>query len=350
MTGPEDNVVRLGELRPGDILLHNGTSWISKLILLLDGSEHSHASIYVGKRDSDERTDVPSIIEATIPQVQYEDLVSRLEHHDNFIDVFRWHSPDKDEMGSEGFPSRPVLEQGDGYVGHQYAYHQLVFVALLIVTKMLGKELSTTQKLVVRLATKALDKMIGKGQRQLVCSELVYRSFNEAKTPAPHRVPYRLSVGGGYLKNMSLAASRDWKPALGEPDESTGPDSDRVDELLEKALSEIDLEAAGISLPEEGPRFEAASVRGVGIAALENALERDDDADDDVAIRGDFLALYSKASASEQTDLPVLLKSTAALASTDARAMPQMESPPELVSPQMISESKSVSRVGRLKV
>lgn len=346
MTGPEDNVVRLDELRPGDILLHNGTSWISKLILLLDGGEHSHASIYVGKRNSDERTDVPSIIEATIPQVRYEDLVSRLKHHDNFIDVFRWHSPDKHEIGSEKFPSQPVLEQGDGYVGHKYAYHQLVFVALLIVTKMLGKELSKMQKLVVRLATKALDKMIGRGQRQLVCSELVYRCFNEAETPGP----YRLSVGGGYLKKMSLTSIGDRKPALSEPDEPTGPDSDRVDELLEKALSEIDLEAAEISLPDQGPLFEAASVRGVGIAALENALERKDDADDDVAIREDFLALHSKASASEQTDLPVLLKSTATLASTGAAAMPHMESPPELVSPQMISESKSVSRVGRLHV
>ncbi len=346
MTGPEDNVVRLSELRPGDILLHNGTSWISALILVLDGGEYSHASIYVGKRDSDERTDVPSIVEATIPQVHYEDLVSRVEHHDNFIDVFRWHSLDKDEIGSEGFPARPVLEQGDGYVGHEYAYHQLVFVALLIVTRMLGKKLSKTQKLVVRLGTKALDTMIGKGQRQLVCSELVYRCFNEAETPAP----YRLSVGGGYLERMSLAAAGDWKQALGEPDEPTGPDSDHVDELLEKALSEIDLEAAGISLPEEGPLFEGASLRGVGVAALENALERGDDADDDVAIREEFLALYSKPSASEQTDLPVLLKSTATLASAGARAKPQMESPPELVSPQMISESKSVSRVGRLQV
>lgn len=344
MTGTEDNVVRLSELRPGDILLHKGTSWISKLILLLDGGDYSHASIYVGKRDSDDGTDVPSIIEATIPQVRYEDLVSRLEHHDKFIDVFRWHSHDKHEIGSEGFPSRPVLAEGDRYVGHKYAYHQLVFVALLIVTKMAGKELSRIQKWAIGKATELLDKMIGEGKRQLVCSELVYRCFNESKTPAP----YPLYVGGGYLKKMSRVVTGELM-TLGGPAELTGPDSDRVDELLEKALSEIDLEGAGIS-PEQGPLLKGASVRGAGIAALENTLEREDDADDDVAIRGDFLALYSKASASEQTDLPVLLKSTATLASTSDRAMPRMESPPELVSPQMISESKSVSRVGRFQV
>jgi cell wall-associated NlpC family hydrolase len=40
--------IKPSELQPGDVLLYHGNSFISRLIRLFDGTEYSHASIWVG--------------------------------------------------------------------------------------------------------------------------------------------------------------------------------------------------------------------------------------------------------------------------------------------------------------
>ncbi len=160
--------MNISNLKDGDICLYNGNGWISKMIRLVDGTVMNHASIYVGNN---------SVIEAEggknrISKNTIEESISG----SNWIKVYRLiERPDNMD---------PVVDKANWYFGqgNRYGYEQILLLAMLALIRKpkKGKIFKYLVKIVFERAAAVLLKLTEGGKEVLICSELVYRSYNEA--------------------------------------------------------------------------------------------------------------------------------------------------------------------------
>jgi hypothetical protein len=168
--------VNLTNLQPCDVLLCRGEGLFSDMIVLLDGGTYSHAALYAGKIDGKHY-----VIQATDRGIVC-DPIEKIQC-ETFVDVFRFNK-DQHKLGEENYPYKPILDVGQGYVDShvKYANDHLILLAILAVTRDIPLD-SFSKKLLRNILDHAADlifKLLDKGITPMVCSELVYRCFDEA--------------------------------------------------------------------------------------------------------------------------------------------------------------------------
>ncbi len=155
------------ELKSGDIFLYHGTHLISKLIRKFDGTEVNHASLYVGNNQVIEAKEGSS-------GVSKNSIYKSIENS-KYIKVFR--------LKDETLDINPVLNVANNFYlsPNRYGYEQIVLLAFII---LINKALPTKTfrwiaKTILERAAQIILKLTQNGKEVLICSELVYRSYEE---------------------------------------------------------------------------------------------------------------------------------------------------------------------------
>lgn len=215
-------------LKPGDVLLMRGDSAVSDLIMTLSGGDYSHAGFW---------SDAGDIVDAGPDGVLHVPLDTRL-YEEDVIDVFRFHSDDGDEMGTEGYPEENVDASFEQYVNKpdrptKFAYHTLFLVAMLFIVKA-GTEHMPSKKIVRLMFEWAMEMMndwLKHGQKAVICSGLVYRAFDEALYhDHPHR--YQIHVDNPYVLRPDGPAGTP-PPSLAGQIEALGDAADSARQFLQ---------------------------------------------------------------------------------------------------------------------
>jgi len=197
--------INLSNLQPCDVLLCRGEGRFSDMIVLLDGGTYSHAALYAGKIDGKH-----CVIQATGRGVVC-DPIEKIQE-EIFVDVFRFNK-DKHKLGEKNYPWEPILEIGQAYVDShvKYAYDHLIILALLAITRDIPLD-SFSKKLLRGILDQAADlifRLLDKGIVPMVCSELVYRCYDEAD----NNKKYQLSISD-FTVNKFMKNSQEAKTAV----------------------------------------------------------------------------------------------------------------------------------------
>jgi hypothetical protein len=200
------------DLHPGDILLCKGEGWISDLIVLLDGGPYSHSALYVGIINGEH-----SVIQATGSGIKCSPL-SMLQE-EIYTDVYRFNK-NNHKIGDNDYPFDPIYKVANAYVaaGTKYAYDHLLILAILGATHEIPLD-PTAKKLLRIVLDNAADfifKLLDEGKTPMVCSELVYRCFDEADSSKKYQFGVSelkmtdiLKNTNDFLNNQSNAVDMD---------------------------------------------------------------------------------------------------------------------------------------------
>ncbi|MBN1640405.1 MAG: hypothetical protein JXA09_04145 [Anaerolineae bacterium] len=173
------DVVALKDLLPGDVLLYKGTAVISRAIRFFDGTEFSHAALYMGDSQVAE-----ALAKGLVKREYTADVMG-----DTWVQAHRLKSAPPDMS--------PVVDTAQAYVddGNRYGYEQLLLLAFLCMTRKLSFAPSLR-----RLVRRALDNaaavltdLIGAGREPMICSEFVFRAYDEALPEAEDVFTLRIS-------------------------------------------------------------------------------------------------------------------------------------------------------------
>jgi hypothetical protein len=194
LEGPDDALPVEG-LAPMDVLLYRGQGFISRAIQLFDGTDVSHASIYLGNR---------AVGEAGWQGVIRNDLATSIAES-------RWVVARR--MKATPLPDpAPVLRRAEAYIrdGAPYGYHQLLLLAFLCITRKVKVTpiLDTLVRRVLDGVVGLLNTLLGGGRRVMICSEYVYRCYDEAEP----RDPYDLR-----LQQLAVRPERLEGPSIRRP-------------------------------------------------------------------------------------------------------------------------------------
>ncbi len=183
-----------GELREGDVLLYRGRSFVSKLIILLDGGPYSHASIYHEGH----------ILEALANGITTNAVQTSIAGMDQ-VDAYRFVSS-AHFLGEPPLPVEPVADASEWFENNRerYAYEEILLLACLCSTRKLNKILCLPgMALVLRNAmdhaVDVLAKLAAAGKEPVICSELVYRIYQKAGAD------YRILVRGADVPAMTTS-------------------------------------------------------------------------------------------------------------------------------------------------
>jgi hypothetical protein len=214
------------DVAPGDVLLFHGKGFVSWAIRKFDGTEVNHAAIALGDG---------KFGEAAGMGLRVSNLDEAFRSND-FTIIKRFDTPPVDD----------VVTVANEYVKatHPYAYQQIVLLALLASTRKIP--LPPIGRRFVRSAldhaAAALNTFLDKdGNKLMICSEYVYRCYEEAPGGPPP--PYHLGI---LLGDQAFATTQD--------------------SLVETTLSTPEEE-----LPETLPP--PSEVAAVGSAAFDQAAE-----------------------------------------------------------------------------
>ena len=170
------NTISVKDIVDGDILLYHGNSLLAELIRFFDGTDVNHASICIGNGKVGEALGHGLTTNAIPDSIK----------NDEYVIVKRL----KTNPGT----MKPVVDRAKYYlsIGNRYGFEQLVLLALLGLTRKIqvNKYLSW---LLRKILDQAADWLMAHGDRQpMICSEFVYRCYDEA-LPAAHD-PYSLDI------------------------------------------------------------------------------------------------------------------------------------------------------------
>lgn len=220
------------EVRAGDVLLFHGRGFVSWAIRKFDGSDVNHAAIALGP---------DTVGEAGGRGLQVTPLAQATGSND-FSVVRRFDDAELED----------VVNVANNYVtgGRPYAYQQIVLLAILASTRKIPLPPIGRRFLRSALdhAAAALNAFVDRGgTRSMICSEFVYRCYEEVPGGPPP--PFHLKVLlGGVPFAPSEGSVVDW--ALGLPDDAIpgaapapfGPTSPELIDLAEiDAWAEADL-------------------------------------------------------------------------------------------------------------
>ena len=177
-----DRVAR-ADLNLCDVLLYRGTGLMSKAIRLFDGSDVSHAGLYLAGPSH-------SVGEAIGEGLVRRSLDESLGHAE-WVLVRRLKDLPSDMS--------PVRQRGERYIaeGNRYAYEQILLLAFI--TLIRKPKVTPIFKQVVlgvlKAASSFLLKLTSAGRQPMICSEFVYRAYDEALPDVQDRYSLRISEG-----------------------------------------------------------------------------------------------------------------------------------------------------------
>lgn len=181
-----EDTVAVDDLLPTDIFLYRGRGLLSWLIRHLDGTDASHAAIYLGNRN---------VGEALAQGVVSDDIAVSYAGHD-WVLVRRLKIRPLP-------PAQPVLDVAQGYLtSHvRYAYHQLLLLSFLLITRKVVPThiLAMLVRKVLDGATAFINGLLGGGKQVMICSEFVYRCYDEAIPKGPYDL--HINEGSGVLQS-----------------------------------------------------------------------------------------------------------------------------------------------------
>lgn len=160
------------EIQPGDVLLFHGHSFVSWAIRWFDGTDVNHAAIAL---------DVDTMGEAVGSGLRADPIDPAIKDNDRTY-VRRLPS---------GPGMAPVVVKANEFLsnGVPYAYQELMLLAVL----SLSRRLPTTNLMLRAIIRTTLDKaaellnsLVDRGRDLMICSEYVYRCYDEAGDPAFH--------------------------------------------------------------------------------------------------------------------------------------------------------------------
>lgn len=230
-------------MKPGDVLLYSSSTWIGWLIKTLDGSEFSHAGIYLG---SDQ---VGEALMAGNPGVHANPISTSFDKS-TFVDAYR--------LASNPPELSPVLDVAHQTIaeGNRYAYAEILLVAMICTTRNLDFMDPALRRVVLATLSKAndwIESMFDQGREPMICSEFVFRCYDEA---LPHDDdPFALAI----LSQQSMTPTKRFRPfrrreRLG--DHATPPTL-HPKSLLGKILNDPDCETILHAKPAFHERFVA---------------------------------------------------------------------------------------------
>jgi hypothetical protein len=152
---------------PGDVLLYRGNGWTSWAIRAFDGTEVSHAGLCVNGE----------IAEAQIKAGLIKRPIATSIAGCDWVEVRRLKTA-VDTMS-------PVIKVAEAYLNdrNRYAYEQIILLAGICMTRKLDLQNPLLRKIVRRAmqeATEWLRYLHGQGKEPMICSEFVYRTYDEA--------------------------------------------------------------------------------------------------------------------------------------------------------------------------
>jgi hypothetical protein len=181
-------LIETSALQAGDVLLSYGDGAISDIIRLIDGGHYSHGAVFDGAK----------IVEAGLRGVVSTPLEAEIQAQ-KYVDAYRFHSDRGDPLGSPGWPADPIVERAHYYLdqGTTYADNQLYLVGVLILLK---RTFTRVEKAILQAVLKEVFDLYqrihsGGETKSVVCSELVYRSFYEAKPEHRYGLTLRDTFG-----------------------------------------------------------------------------------------------------------------------------------------------------------
>jgi len=200
------------DLKRGDVLLYRGSSLVAGLIRLFDGGDYSHASVYEGEGNV-----VEALSDGLTRNPTNESVGGSLP-----VDVFRYTNLKGITLGDAALPPDPINHEIDLYMSdaHRYAYEDILLLALLTATRRLPIGWAAGQQLILRnildSAAQVVAKLIAQRREPLICSEFVYRIFDEADAGGKYKILVVGSDVSGPVSAQSLVAAPVISPAVME--------------------------------------------------------------------------------------------------------------------------------------
>lgn len=169
------------ELRQGDVLFYNSNGFVSRAIRFFDHGIHNHVAFWTGD------TVAEAVGDGFIERSLNDSIVPTV----NFVDVYRPY------IGARTLNEKEVTELVrvcDDYLddGDRYAYEALVLCAITCELRQIVPYRGFVDRIVnfamKRLISYAkaidiLDSFLEQGKEPMICSEAVYRIFNDARMP-----------------------------------------------------------------------------------------------------------------------------------------------------------------------
>jgi hypothetical protein len=153
-------------MTPGDILLHYNKGIVSDLIRFFDGSDYSHSSLVF---------DPQTVAESNAHGIGANPLPPAIAAG-KYTDTYR--------LVSSPVAFGPVLARATYYVGigDRYAFEALLFLAVLCTTRRIPLPgiVRILLRKILDAAANILNTLIAAGREPMICSEFVYRCFDEA--------------------------------------------------------------------------------------------------------------------------------------------------------------------------
>ena len=158
-------------LEPLDILAFHAHSFVAKGIQICTDSKYNHVGLYCGNG---------RIFHAIYPNIIIQRIEEAWEDSDKFIDVYRYQNKDGRTLT---FQQRDkLIETANEYVkqGNRYAVEALFILA--IVTE-LRKDTGYLGRKLIEKSFQKINDAFEKGKEPVICSELIYRIFEESGVP-----------------------------------------------------------------------------------------------------------------------------------------------------------------------
>jgi len=163
--------IPIAQVMPGDILLYRSKGLISDAIRFIDRSEVSHAGLFLGRHDGMGRT----VGEATREGVIRRTLPKSVEHAEG-VESRRLKEPPES--------LDPALERAEYYLkrGERYAFEPILLLAFLCITRNLSASsiLGGLIRETLDAAAAFLLHLFNTGREPVICSEFVFRCYDEA--------------------------------------------------------------------------------------------------------------------------------------------------------------------------
>lgn len=249
-----DRVIKQSDLLPGDVLLYKGKSFISRAIQFFDGTDFSHAALYMGDGI------VGEAIASGLKRRTYEEGASGI-----WVQAHRL----KDVVPTMD----PVLDVANAYLDqcNRYGYEQLLLLAFLCLTRKLRltPSLRRLVRSVLDAAAAVLTRMVSQNKEPMICSEFVYRAYDEA-LPGPHDV-YSLWINRLFAPAAGLVRMAASGPEGGLPPAPPKGQGVHPQSLL--ALVSSSSGGAWVGPSRAEPLFAAAAPTEVDVDALEAMVE-----------------------------------------------------------------------------
>ena len=203
----------IADLLPGDVLLYRSSdSWrnvIAAMIRKIDGTEVSHAGLYIGEGLVSEALIVGN-------GGLHSNPINKSFAGCDWIEVRRLPG---------GLPTTPVLEVADKYVAqkNRYAFEQIFLLAPILLTRKLDLDDGLLRKIIVGTFDKAnelINQLLDAGREPMICSEFVFRTYDEVDPDADD--PYSLEISVPHTSRHRRLFSR--RRLREKSFEATGPE------------------------------------------------------------------------------------------------------------------------------